>query len=86
MTKIECTDETWNCVTGCTKVSAGCRNCYAERMTRRLKAMGLVKYANGFNVTEHEDSLCLPLGWRKPRRVLVNSMSDTFHDDVAMLL
>ena len=82
MSKIEWTDKTWNCVTGCTKISAGCRNCYAERMTHRLTAMGQLKYANGFEVTVHEDMLDQPLGWKKPRMIFVNSMSDTFHTDV----
>jgi len=82
MSKIEWTDKTWNCVTGCTKISAGCKNCYAERMAHRLTAMGQLKYANGFEVTVHEDMLDQPLGWKKPRMIFVNSMSDTFHTDV----
>ena len=81
-TKIEWADKVWNPVTGCTKVSPGCKNCYAERMALRLKAMGQPRYANGFAVTTHEDALTIPLRWRKPRRIFVNSMSDLFHQDV----
>lgn len=80
--RIEWTDSTWNPVTGCTKASSGCQHCYAETMTRRLKAMGIAKYANGFNVTIHEESLPEPLKWRKPRNIFVCSMSDLFHNDV----
>lgn len=80
--RIEWTDSTWNPVTGCTKVSAGCLHCYAETMTRRLTAMGTEKYANGFKVTVHEEALPEPLKWRKPRNVFVCSMSDLFHKDV----
>lgn len=76
---IEWTDATWNPVTGCTKVSQGCKHCYAERMARRLQAMGAPRYANGFRVTLHPESLELPLSWRRPRRIFVNSMSDLFH-------
>lgn len=79
---IEWTEMTWNPVTGCTKVSTGCRNCYAERMAARLKAMGAAKYAQGFKLTIHEDQLSTPFGWRKPRMVFVNSMSDLFHKHV----
>jgi protein gp37 len=79
---IEWTDSTWNPVTGCTKVSPGCKHCYAERMAKRLQAMGHHKYSRGFAVTVHESALSLPLGWKKPQRVFVNSMSDLFHDDV----
>jgi protein gp37 len=82
VSQIEWTESTWNPVTGCTKLSTGCLNCYAERMARRLQAMGQARYANGFSVTMHEDSLLLPLNWRKPRTVFVNSMSDLFHADV----
>jgi protein gp37 len=82
MSKIEWTDQSWNCITGCTRYSAGCINCYAARMALRLKAMGQEKYANGFDLTIHEDTLEQPLGWKKPRRIFVNSMSDTFHEDV----
>lgn len=81
---IEWTDATWNPVTGCSKISPGCKNCYAERMARRLKAMGQPNYANGFRATLHPHMLHLPLTWRKPRRVFVNSMSDLFHDDVPL--
>lgn len=81
-TRIEWTDATWNPVTGCTKTSAGCAHCYAETMSRRLKAMGTAKYANGFNVTVHEDALNEPKKWRKPRAIFVCSMSDLFHKDV----
>ena len=79
---IEWTGATWNPVTGCTKVSYGCRNCYAERMAHRLQAMGLEKYRNGLNVTIHPDVLKEPLRWKRPRLVFVNSMSDLFHEDV----
>ncbi len=83
MSKIEWTDETWNPVTGCTKVSPGCKHCYAERMALRLQAMGQANYANGFNLTLHPKMLVLPLHWKKPRRIFVNSMSDLFHEDVS---
>ena len=79
---IEWTEATWNPVTGCSKASAGCANCYAERMAMRLKAMGQPNYLNGFSVTMHERTLELPLTWRKPRTVFVNSMGDLFHDEV----
>ncbi|MDD4984979.1 MAG: phage Gp37/Gp68 family protein [Dehalococcoidales bacterium] len=79
---IEWTESTWNPLTGCTKVSSGCANCYAERMALRLKAMGNLNYANGFSVTTHENVLELPLQWRKPQTIFVNSMSDLFHEDV----
>lgn len=79
---IEWTDVTWNPVTGCTKVSLGCKHCYAERMARRLQGMGHPNYRNGFRLTIHEHMLALPLQWRRPRRVFVNSMSDLFHQDV----
>ncbi len=80
--KIEWTESTWNPVTGCTKISPGCDNCYAERMARRLKAMGQPNYRNGFELTIHEDALELPLTWRAARVVFVNSMSDLFHKRV----
>ena len=83
-TKIEWTEVTWNPVTGCTKVSAGCQHCYAERMARRLSAMGQARYRNGFRVTLQEDLLALPLRWRQPRLVFVNSMSDLFHEEVPL--
>jgi len=79
---IEWTEATWNPVTGCSKISPGCRNCYAERMARRLHAMGQPNYVNGFKTTVHEHVLTLPLKWKKPRLIFVNSMSDLFHDDV----
>ena len=79
---IEWTEQTWNPVTGCTKVSQGCKHCYADRMARRLKAMGSARYKNGFNLTLHEDLVDLPRKWKKPRTVFVNSMSDLFHEDV----
>jgi protein gp37 len=79
---IEYTFSTWNPITGCTPVSAGCQHCYAERMANRLHAMGVPKYQNGFQVTTHENVLETPLKWRKPRVVFVNSMSDMFHEDV----
>ena len=79
---IEWTEATWNPVTGCTKISSGCKNCYAERMTHRLKAMGQSNYAFGFKVKTHKKVLALPLRWKKSRRVFVNSMSDLFHEKV----
>lgn len=82
--KIEWTESTWNPVTGCTKMSPGCKHCYAERMARRLKAMGHPNYAAGFDVRCHEHVLDIPLHWRKPRTVFVNSMSDLFHRDVPL--
>ena len=82
ISKIEWTEATWNPVTGCTKISPGCDNCYAERMAHRLKAMGQPNYRNGFDLTTHEDALDLPLKWRVPRVVFVNSMSDMFHKHV----
>jgi protein gp37 len=81
-TGIEWTDATWNPVTGCTKISPGCKNCYAERLAARLHAMGNPRYRNGFTVTLHLDLLTLPLRWRQPRRIFVNSMSDLFHEAV----
>ena len=79
---IEWTESAWNPVTGCTKVSAGCLNCYAERMARRLKAMGQPNYAGGFDVAWHSHALKLPLGWKTPQAIFVNSMSDLFHERV----
>jgi protein gp37 len=75
--KIEWTDRTWNPVTGCTKISQGCKNCYAERITERFHGKGSFK-----NVICHEDRLDLPLRWKKPSMIFVNSMSDLFHEDV----
>lgn len=80
--KIEWTDTTWNPVTGCTKVSAGCKHCYAERLARRLKAMGNPSYRNGFEVTLHEHLLVAPANWKTSRMIFVNSMSDLFHENV----
>ncbi len=77
---IEWTEATWNPVTGCTKISPGCAHCYAERMAKRLKAMGVERYRNGFDITLHPDILSLPLKWRAPRIIFVNSMSDLFHE------
>ena len=79
---IEWTGSTWNPSTGCDAISPGCENCYAERMSYRLKAMGQTKYQNGFKLTLHPDTLELPLHWKKPQRIFVNSMSDLFHHDV----
>jgi protein gp37 len=79
---IEWTDGTWNPVTGCSKVSPGCKNCYAERWAARLQAMGNTRYRNGFAVALHSDVLELPLRWRKPKLIFVNSMSDFFHEAV----
>lgn len=80
--KIEWTEATWNPVTGCTKISDGCMNCYAERLAARLKAMGNKRYENGFNVTLHHDLVDLPLKWKKPQMIFVNSMSDLFHEGI----
>lgn len=79
---IEWTEATWNPLTGCTKISPGCKHCYAERMAKRLQAMGSSNYVNGFDLTLHETALMIPLRWTKPRMVFVNSMSDLFHEDV----
>lgn len=81
---IEWTEMTWNPVTGCTKVSQGCKFCYAERMAKRLKAMGVQRYEHGFAVTLHEDLIEEPLRWVKPRTIFVNSMSDLFHENVPL--
>jgi protein gp37 len=92
VTAIEWTDITWNPTTGCDRVSPGCDNCYALTLAKRLKGMGSAKYQNdgdprtsgpGFGITEHPDTLSAPLGWRKPRKVFVNSMSDLFHDRIS---
>jgi protein gp37 len=79
---IEWTDATWNPVTGCTKISPGCKHCYAERMAARLKMMGQANYRNGFEMTLQPHMLELPLKWKTPKRIFVNSMSDLFHTDV----
>ena len=81
---IEWTEMTWNPTTGCTKISAGCKFCYAEVMTKRLMAMGIDKYKDGFEIRTHEDSLMTPYEWRKPKIVFVNSMSDLFHPQVPL--
>jgi protein gp37 len=81
---IEWTEMTWNPTTGCNKVSAGCKYCYAEVMTRRLQAMGIEKYKDGFKVRMHEDALSIPYTWKKPKIVFVNSMSDLFHSEVPL--
>lgn len=79
---IEWTDATWNPVTGCTKVSPGCKNCYAERLAHRLQRMGNPRYTNGFELTLQRDQVDLPLQWKRPRRIFVNSMSDLFHAEI----
>lgn len=79
---IEWTEMTWNPTTGCTKVSTGCKFCYAEIMSRRLKAMGIEKYADGFKIRTHENQLDIPYTWKHGKIVFVNSMSDLFHEDV----
>ena len=79
---IEWTESTWNPLTGCTKISPGCKHCYAERMALRLRAMGQGNYVNGFTLTLHEAALELPLKWKKPQTIFVNSMSDMFHQSV----
>lgn len=81
---IEWTDATWNPVTGCTKISPGCKHCYAERMANRLLLMGQANYRNGFKLTLQPQMLELPLNWRSPRKIFVNSMSDLFHKDVPL--
>ena len=81
---IEWTEATWNPVTGCTKVSAGCKNCYAERLAFRLQAMSNPRYRNGFKLTLQEDLIDLPKRWRDPRLIFVNSMSDLFHEQVPL--
>lgn len=80
-TAIEWTDTTWNPSTGCSKISTGCKFCYAETLAKRLEAMGNKRYLKGFEFTIHEDKIDDPLGWRQPRKVFVNSMSDLFHED-----
>lgn len=81
---IEWTESTWNPITGCTKISPGCKHCYAERMAQRLKAMGQPNYKNGFDLTLHNHALELPLRWKAPQVIFVNSMSDLFHKDVPL--
>jgi protein gp37 len=84
LSSIEWTDATWNPVTGCTKISPGCKHCYADRLAKRLQAMGQPRYRNGFSVTLQPDLLEEPLRWTKPKLVFVNSMSDLFHDAVPL--
>ncbi len=79
---IEWTEATWNPVTGCDKISPGCKFCYADRLAKRLQKMGNPKYANGFDLTIQESALELPLRWKKPQTIFVNSMSDLFHEDI----
>ena len=82
--EIEWTESTWNPVTGCTKISPGCKHCYAERMAKRLQAMGQANYANGFDLALQPHMLELPLKWRRPQTIFVNSMSDLFHENVPL--
>lgn len=84
MSRIEWTEATWNPVTGCTKISPGCKHCYAERMAKRLQAMGVPQYRDGFSLTVQPAALEIPLRWKKPRMIFVNSMSDLFHNDVPL--
>ncbi len=81
-TRIEWTEQTWNPTTGCTKVSPGCKHCYAETMARRLQAMGTTGYDNGFRLSLLADRLEQPLRRRKPTAYFVNSMSDLFHENI----
>jgi protein gp37 len=81
---IEWTDATWNPVTGCTKISPGCKHCYADRMAQRLYSMGQSRYRNGFQLTLQPDLLAEPLRWKKSKMIFVNSMSDLFHEDVPL--
>lgn len=81
---IEWTESTWNPLTGCTKISPGCKHCYAERMAKRLQAMGQPNYRNGFQLTLHEHSLEIPLHRKQPQMIFVNSMSDLFHEEVPL--
>jgi protein gp37 len=84
LTKIEWTEATWNPVTGCDKISPGCKNCYAERLALRLQAAGTAQYKNGFFLTLHPESLQIPVSWKKPKVIFVNSMSDLFHKNVPL--
>jgi len=84
LSKIEWTEITWNPTTGCNKVSAGCKNCYAESFSKRLKGMGIDKYKNGFRLTLHPDVLDFPKRLRKPHKIFVNSMSDLFHEKIPL--
>lgn len=81
---IEWTEMTWNPTTGCTKISSGCKFCYAEVMSKRLRAMGINKYKDGFKVRTHEDQLKIPYSWKSSKVVFVNSMSDLFHEDIPL--
>ena len=81
---IEWTEMTWNPTTGCTKISAGCKFCYAEVMSKRLKAMGVDKYKDGFKVRIHPETLNIPYTWKSSKVVFVNSMSDLFHEDIPL--
>lgn len=81
---IEWTEMTWNPTTGCTKISAGCKFCYAEIMSKRLKAMGVQKYKDGFKVRTHDDQLAIPYSWKRSKVVFVNSMSDLLHEDIPL--
>ncbi len=81
---IEWTESTWNPVTGCKKISPGCKNCYAERLSKRLKAMGQTNYRNGFKLTLQPHMLELPLKWKRPQTIFVNSMSDLFHTEIPL--
>ncbi len=81
---IEWTEMTWNPTTGCSKISAGCKFCYAEVMSRRLQAMGIEKYKNGFKVRTHPEALNIPDTWKSSKIVFVNSMSDLFHEDIPL--
>jgi len=81
LSRIEWTESTWNPTTGCTKISEGCKNCYAEKLSKRLQSMHVKKYENGFKFTHHPNDLNLPFLWKKPRKIFVNSMSDLFHKD-----
>lgn len=82
---IEWTDSTWNPVTGCSKISSGCKNCYAERMAKRLQNMGVERYKNAFKLSLHPEVLELPLLWKTPKVIFVNSMSDLFHEEVPLV-
>jgi len=82
--EIEWTEATWNPTTGCSKISPGCKNCYAEKLSKRLKAMGVKKYKNNFQFTEQPNDLELPFLWKKPKKIFVNSMSDLFHEEARM--
>ena len=81
---IEWTEATWNPTTGCTKISQGCKNCYAATLSKRLKAMGIKKYKDNFKFKQHENEIDLPLRWKKPMKIFVNSMSDLFHEESKM--